>query len=231
MAVVIYSFIIYCGKTSNMQLSQNNLSLQAIWLAVNLSMTDPIYSVSRWLIFFCCCIWHTWNCFNFFNEYNGCIYVTLRIHHELQVSFIRLRFRYFDQIFSFRTVNSSKESRVVPPTLWFSPKRINIIFRGCCQPRKLKSAKIILMFFRQNRENLATRKYPIIRYVHRIFFVTFERTKCDFCDRFLNHLGIECVHMVVVACNFIFIYKYIQLSWLFRTKFFIRIYIYFGTLI
>ena len=60
---------------------------------------------------------------------------------RLQVSFIRLRFRYFGRIFSFRTVNSSKESRVVPPTLWFSRKRIDIIFRGRCRPRKLKAAK------------------------------------------------------------------------------------------
>ena len=42
---------------------ENNLSLQAIWLEFNWSMTDRIYSVSRWLIFFCCCIWHTCNCF------------------------------------------------------------------------------------------------------------------------------------------------------------------------
>ena len=74
-------------------------------------MTDPIYSVST------------------------CLSV------RLQVSFIRLHFRYFGRIFSFRTVNSSKESRVVPPTLWFLRKRIDIIFRGRCRPRKLKSAK------------------------------------------------------------------------------------------
>ena len=51
-------------------------------LPVNWSMTDPIYSVLRWLIFFCC-IWHTCNCFSFFIEYNVCIYVTFRIHHKL----------------------------------------------------------------------------------------------------------------------------------------------------
>ena len=28
-------------------------------------MNHPIYSMSRWLIFFCCCIWHTFNCFSF----------------------------------------------------------------------------------------------------------------------------------------------------------------------
>ena len=53
------SYLFTCGKTSNMQLSKNSLSLQAIWLEVNWSMTDPIYSVSRLLIFFCCCFWHT----------------------------------------------------------------------------------------------------------------------------------------------------------------------------
>ena len=56
MVEVCGSYLFACGKTSNMQLSQNNLSLQAIWLEVNWSMTDPIYSVSHWLIFFCCCI-------------------------------------------------------------------------------------------------------------------------------------------------------------------------------
>ena len=29
-------------------------------------MTDPISSMSRWLRFFCCCIWHARNCFSFF---------------------------------------------------------------------------------------------------------------------------------------------------------------------
>ena len=42
------------------------MSLQAIWLEGNWSMTDPIHSVSCWLIFFCCGIWHTCNCFSFF---------------------------------------------------------------------------------------------------------------------------------------------------------------------
>ena len=40
-----------CGKTSNVQLSQNNLLLQATWLEVKWSMTDPIYSMSRWLMY------------------------------------------------------------------------------------------------------------------------------------------------------------------------------------
>ena len=58
MVAVCGSYLFACGKTSNVQSYQNNLSLQAIWLEVNWSMTDQIYSVSRWLIFFCCCIWH-----------------------------------------------------------------------------------------------------------------------------------------------------------------------------
>ena len=40
-----------------------------------------------------------------------------------------------------RTVDLSRENRVTPPTLRFSQKRIEIIFRGRCRPRKLKSAK------------------------------------------------------------------------------------------
>ena len=48
MAAVCGSYLFACGKTSNIQLSRNNMSVQAIWLEVNWSMTDPIYSVSRW---------------------------------------------------------------------------------------------------------------------------------------------------------------------------------------
>ena len=65
MVAVCGSYLLNCGKTRNMQLSKNSLSLQAIWLEVNWSMNHPIYSMSRWLIFFCCCIWHTFNCFSF----------------------------------------------------------------------------------------------------------------------------------------------------------------------
>ena len=68
MVAVGGSYLFTCGKTSNMQCSQNNMSLQAIWLEVNWSMTDPIYSVACWLIFFCCCIWHTCNCFPYWKE-------------------------------------------------------------------------------------------------------------------------------------------------------------------
>ena len=46
MVAVYGSYLFACGKTSNMQLSQDNLSLQAIWLEVNWNMTDPIYSVT-----------------------------------------------------------------------------------------------------------------------------------------------------------------------------------------
>ena len=55
--------------------------------------------------------------------------------------FIPLRFRYFGRVFSFRTVDLLRESRVVPPTLRFSRRRVEINFRGRCRPRKLKSAK------------------------------------------------------------------------------------------
>ena len=55
-----------------------------------------------------------------------------------------LRFRHFGRRFSFRTVYLSRESRVLPPTQQFFRTRIKIIFRGRCQPRKLKSAKIKL---------------------------------------------------------------------------------------
>ena len=46
MVAVCCSYLFTCGKTNNMQLSQNNLSLQAIWLEVIWSMTDPIYSMT-----------------------------------------------------------------------------------------------------------------------------------------------------------------------------------------
>ena len=87
----------------------------------------------------------TFHCFvlnSHFLHLSECKYVVfVCLSVRLQVSFIPLRFRYFGWIFSFRTVIWSKESRVVPPTLWFSRKRIEIIFRGRQRPRKLKSAK------------------------------------------------------------------------------------------
>ena len=48
MVAVCGSYLFACSKTSKMQLSQKNLPLQAIWLAVKWCMSDPIYSVSRW---------------------------------------------------------------------------------------------------------------------------------------------------------------------------------------
>ena len=88
----------------------------------------------------------TFHCFvldSHFIQPSECKYVVfVCLSVRLQVSFIPLRFRYFGRRFSFRTVDLSKESRVVPPpTLQFSRKRIEIIFRGHCRPRKLKSAK------------------------------------------------------------------------------------------
>ena len=61
----------------------------------------------------------------------------------------------------------------MPPTLGFLQKRTKKIFCRHYQPRKLKSAKTNLhvyfknnfLVFRQNRENLVTRKYPIIRFI------------------------------------------------------------------
>ena len=77
-----------------------------------------------------------------FLQLSECKYVVfVCLSVRLQVSFIPLSFRYFGRIYSFCTVNRLKESRVVPPTLWFSRKRIEIIFRGRQSPWKLKSAK------------------------------------------------------------------------------------------
>ena len=94
---------------------------------------------------------HTFHCFipnRHFIQLSECkhvLFVSLPV--RLQVSFIPLRFRYFGRRFSFRTVDRSKESWIVPPTLRFSRKRINIIFRGRCRPRKLKLAKNNLHVF------------------------------------------------------------------------------------
>ena len=41
----------------------------------------------------------------------------------------------------------------------------NSNFRGCNRPRKLKTANIYPHILRQKRENLATRKYSILRYI------------------------------------------------------------------
>ena len=105
----------------------------------------------------------TFHCFvlnNHFIQLSECKYVLfVCLSFRLQVSFILMHFRYFCRKFSFGTVDLSRESQVVPPTLRFSRKRIKTIFRGHCRPQK-----IIPMFLRQNRENLATRKYHIIQY-------------------------------------------------------------------
>ena len=70
-----------------------------------------------------------------------CSFCLFFVSARLQVSFIPLRFRYFGRRFSFRAVDLSRESRVMSPPLSFSRKRTEIIFRGRCRPRKLKSAK------------------------------------------------------------------------------------------
>ena len=73
------------------------------------------------------------------SEYKYVLFVCLSI--RMQVSFISLHFRYFGWRFFFRIVDLSRESRVVPPSLRFSRKKSKLFFHGCCQPRKLKSAK------------------------------------------------------------------------------------------
>ena len=62
-------------------------------------------------------------------------------------NFYSLRFGHLGRRFSFRTVDLSRESRVLPPIQQFLRTRIKIIFRGSCQPRKLKSAKNKLHVF------------------------------------------------------------------------------------
>ena len=79
---------------------------------------------------------------NHFIQPSECKYVLfVCLSVRLQLSFFPLRFRYFGRSFYFRIVDLPRESRVVPLTLRFSRKRIEIIFRGRCRPRKLKSAK------------------------------------------------------------------------------------------
>ena len=77
---------------------------------------------------------------------------------RLQLSSIPLRFSYFGQRFSFRTVDLSRESRVVPPSLWFSRKRIKIIFLRMLPIAKINWQKIIPFFFRQYREKFGNAK-------------------------------------------------------------------------
>ena len=80
----------------------------------------------------------TFHCFvlnSHFIQSSECKYVLfVCLSVRLQVSFIPLRFRDFDDRLSFRTVELSRESRVVPPTRQNSWKRINIIFCGPCRP-------------------------------------------------------------------------------------------------
>ena len=88
----------------------------------------------------------TFHCFvlnSHFIQLSECKYLLFAcLSVRMQESFIPLHFRYFGRRFSFRSVDLSREIQAVPPTLWFSRKRIKIIFRGRCWPRKLKSAKI-----------------------------------------------------------------------------------------
>ena len=168
-------------------------------------MTDPIYSLSRWLIFVCCCNCHTCNFFSFL-----CVFFLLNrmfafmLHTEYTTScfmakswLVVLRLNVpvnnFWQKVSYDTTSQASKTNIslfcseqpfystvwmlicsfclfvcqtasifyslafqillpeifftrkviVPPILWFSlsRKRLEIVFRGHCQPRKLKSAK------------------------------------------------------------------------------------------
>ena len=74
----------------------------------------------------------TFHCFvlsSYFIQPSECRYVLfVCLSVRLQVSFIPLRFRYFGLRFSFPTGDLPRKSPVVPPTLWFSRKRFEIIF-------------------------------------------------------------------------------------------------------
>ena len=78
----------------------------------------------------------------FFNRLNENIFFLF-----VSSIFYSLRFRHFGRRFSFRTVDLSRESLVLPPTQQFLRTRIKITFRGRCQPQKLKSAKNKLHVF------------------------------------------------------------------------------------
>ena len=86
----------------------------------------------------------TFHCFilnSHFIQPSECKYVLfVCVFVRLQVSFIPLHFRYFGRRFSLRTIDLSTESRCATHSTIFAEKT-RIIFRGCCRPRKLKSAK------------------------------------------------------------------------------------------
>ena len=97
-----------------------------------------VFSVCFFCLFFFCFVLF---CFFFFFFFFFFLFLFCFWYVRLQVWFIPLRFRYFCRRFSFRTVDLSRESRVMPPHPRFSRKRIEIIFRRHCRPGKLKSAK------------------------------------------------------------------------------------------
>ena len=122
---------------------------------------------------------HTFYCFVLnshfiqpLNVNNYVLFVCFSV--RMQVSFIPLRFRYFGRRFSFHTVDLLRESRVVPPyDLRFLRKRIEIIFRGRGEPRKLKSAKNNLHVFETKPRKFGDAKishytvyYIIHGYIH-----------------------------------------------------------------
>ena len=85
---------------------------------------------------------------------------------RLQVYFIPLHFRYFGWRFSFRTVDLSREIRAVLPTLWFSRKRIKIIF--------LRSAKINPHIFETK-----PRKFGNAKISHYTVIIICKQLSCD----------------------------------------------------
>ena len=100
------------------------------------------------------------------SECKYCLFVCLSV--RLQLSSIPIRFSYFGQRFSFRTVDLSRDSRVVPcatHSTIFAEKNKNYFFLRMLPIAKINRQKIIPMFFIQYRKNLATRNYPIIWYL------------------------------------------------------------------
>ena len=80
---------------------------------------------------------------------------------RLQVSFIPLHFRYFGLRFS---LIYRGKVQLYHPLYDFRRKESKLFFVDIADCENLNTRKIIPMFFKQNRENLAMWKYPIIRY-------------------------------------------------------------------
>lgn len=98
--------------------------------------------------------------------------------------YIPLRFRFFGQRFSPRTIDVSRESQVVPPTR----NRMR-----SCWSRKLNAQKLILMILSEKKNMKIWRwKYPVIWYVTvwtNFFFSTCSPYKHTTCISYLTGLG------------------------------------------